>query len=96
MKPEKLEFLPITQIPRHHIIKYYVKDKKESVLISLPKATTSLSFWVDTRQVFTNNYTLDFTLSLIKTFTYKVKYNGEDKTLTGDELYRVIINRKEI
>lgn len=93
MKPEKLEFLPITQIPRHYIEKYYVKDKKESVLIKLPKQTSSISFWVDTRQVFTNNYTLDFTLSLIKTFTYKVRVNEEDKTLTGEELYSLITRK---
>lgn len=98
-KKERLEFLPITEIPRRFIKKHFKsnkKDERESVLIELETKLGVLSFWVDVKQVFTNNYTLNFTLSLVKTYEYIVKIAEKDYKVSGDSLFAIIAGKQGI
>lgn len=88
------KFLQINSIPRTLINRIYkTKEGKTNLLLILPLKEGNVEMWVNEKYVFTNNYTLDFTLSLVEDFKYNIKLKGENKELTGKELYNLIHNK---
>lgn len=86
----KNKFLHINGIPRTFIDRVFVKNGKTSILIKLPLSKGTLEFWVPQNYIFTDNYTLNFNLSIAETFKYKIVLNGKESEISGTELYNLI------